>query len=346
MLIFLISLVILADLVLIYQIYREIRLRKELEKQTTSPTPSDLVSIIIPIRGKDPQIEENVLSLLNQDHPSFEVIYVVDNLDDESVEVLKRLGVKIVVNEVECTNCSNKIKAQLTGIKYANGKIIVFADSDTRYPKFWLRKLVRPLYNGYVASTTFSWPKPLKYSLSNLLRAGFWTLGFESQAVGGTFLWGGSMAFKREFFDSEVIRELKNEWCDDCTLTRIAKRRGSIDFVFSAIPLNIYDEKNLILWSKRQIITVRKYSPRGFYGFLIISFFLTLFLVLFILTMNLIFLSPYILWFLKNVNRGFRTGYALIPSFFSLLSIFFAFFLSFLILREKYIFWRGVRYKV
>jgi len=123
--------------------------------------------------------------------------------------VLKRLDVKIVVNEVECTNCSNKIKAQLTGIKYANGKIIVFADSDTRYPKFWLRKLVRPLYNGYVASTTFSWPKPLKYSLSNLLRAGFWTLGLKARLSEVLFSGEGLWSFKRVIFDSEVIRELR-----------------------------------------------------------------------------------------------------------------------------------------
>ncbi|WP_256201949.1 hypothetical protein [Sulfuracidifex metallicus] len=62
----------------------------------------------------------------------------------------------------------------------SDGEVIVFADSDTRYDKLWLRKMVSAL-DKFDATTTYPWPKPTHLSIKNLVRAGFWTLGFESQ---------------------------------------------------------------------------------------------------------------------------------------------------------------------
>jgi len=328
---------ILADLLLLYQISKEIKLR-EIKGEYEG-----FASVIIPIKGLDAGLEENVKSLLSQDYPKYEVIYVVDNYDDPSVPILRKYNVKIIKTEEVCEKCSGKIKAQLTGLKYASGDVIVFGDSDTWYPKYWLKELVKPLSN-FVATTVFSWPKPYRLSLSNFIRAGFWTFGFESQAIGGTFLWGGSMAFKRGFFDSYVIQELSKNWCDDCTLTRIAKERGKIGFVINAMPSNVFDEKDLINWSKRQMITVYMYSRKGFYAFIIISLFFLLFLALSFLSP--IFLSPLILWIVKNVIRGHKVGYSLLPAIASIPAMFYTLFLAPFALRQKYIIWRGKKYYV
>ncbi|BFH72691.1 glycosyltransferase family 2 protein [Sulfurisphaera javensis] len=300
-------------------------------------------SVIIPIKGLDVNLEDNVLSLLNQDYPAYEVIYVVDSYEDICVPILRKYNVKIIKTEDVCSLCSGKIRAQLTGLKYAKGEIIVFGDSDTWYPKYWLRELVKPLSN-FVATTVFSWPKPYKLTLKNFIRAGFWTFGFESQAVGGTFLWGGSMAFRRDFFDDYVISELSKNWCDDCTLTRIAKERGKIGFVINAMPLNIFDENDLINWSKRQMITVYLYSRRGFYAFILIAIFMLFFLILSFF--SLVFITPLITWIIKNIIRGFKTGYAIIPSLASVVAIFYTLLLTPFTLKQKYIIWRGNKYKV
>ncbi|BCU69446.1 glycosyl transferase family 2 [Stygiolobus caldivivus] len=304
-------------------------------------------SVIIPVRGIDVNAECNIRSLLNQDYKDYEVIYVVDDIKDPIVDVLKKYNIKVVVAESVCEECSGKIKAQLTGLKYAKGDIIVFGDSDTYYPRHWLKELVSPL-SDYVATTVFSWPKPYKFSLKNLIRAGFWTFGFESQAVGGTFLWGGSMAFRRDFFSVDVIEDLKKQWCDDCTLSRIAKQRGKIGFVFKAMPLNVFDENDLIRWSKRQILTVRIYSNKGYKGFLIVSVFFALFLALLLILHNLVFISPFFMWISKNIIRGLNSGikYSIIPSIMSVPAIFFTLFVAIISYKEKYIFWRGKVYKV
>ncbi|AAY79620.1 glycosyltransferase [Sulfolobus acidocaldarius] len=342
MLIFLISsaIVLLADLLITYQIYREIKVRREV-----SGNQGGFASVIIPVRGLDVNAEENLKSLLSQDYSAYEVIYVVDDENDPIVPILRKYNVKVVVSNKNCDICSGKINAQLEGLKHARGDIIVFADSDTWFPKYWLKELVSPLSN-YVATTVFSWAKPVRLTIGNIIRAGFWTLGFESQAVGGTFLWGGSMAFKREFFDERVIQELKTQWCDDCTLTRIAKERGKLGFVFNAMPLNFYDETQLITWSKRQLITVWRYSRRGVNGFIIVAIFMLAFL--FLIPFNVFAITPFIFWVFKNILRSYKIGLSnsIIPSLASILAIFYSLFLIALTLREKNIIWRGKIYKV
>ena len=339
---FLLFLPILADILLLYQISKEVRLTN------IKGNFEAFVSIIIPIKGLDAGLEENVKSILSQDYSKYEVIYVVDDYNDPSVSILRKYNVKIIKTEETCVKCSGKIKAQLTGLKNASGDVIVFGDSDTRYPKYWLKELVRPL-SDFIATTVFSWPKPYKFSFSNFIRAGFWTFGFESQAIGGTFLWGGSMAFKRDFFDPYVIQELSKNWCDDCTLTRIAKERGKIGFIINAIPLNVFDEKDLINWSKRQMITVYMYSRKGFYAFIVVSIFFLIFLVLSILFLSYLsiyFLSPLVIWVIKNVIRGHKVGYYLLPAIASIPAMFFALILTPYILKQKYIIWRGNKYYI
>lgn len=339
------GLTILFDFGILYQIYLENRRFFNEPKGNFSGK----VSVIIPIRGLDVDLEKNVKSLFDQKEVKpYEVIYVIDPDDPEKEEILnilKRFNVKIVYNNLHCYTCSGKISAQIVGLLKSSGDVIVFGDSDTYYPENWLKELIRPL-NNYMATTTFSFALPKRLTLSNIIRAGFWTLGFESQALGGTFLWGGSMAFRRDFFDDEVIEELKREWCDDCTLTRMVKRRGGkIGFIGRAIPLNIYDENSLIKWASRQVITVKVYSYRGAKIFLVLGAFL-LFLVFFSILFKIIMgLTPFILWILKNINRGRYLGKrAILPSLASVLGVFFAWFILILNWNSKEIIWRNKKY--
>ncbi|WP_338603947.1 glycosyltransferase family 2 protein [Sulfolobus tengchongensis] len=336
-------LVFIVDILIILQTYKEIKLRK-----TVNGSFMDKVSIIVPIKGIDVGLERNVESLLSQDYPyPYEVIYVVEK-GDEVENLLSKYNVKIVYSDYNCDICSGKIRAQLSGILRASNKVIVFADSDTFYPRDWLKNLVSPL-DKYDATTTFSWPSPSRISLSNLIRAGFWTLGFESQSLESSrFLWGGSMALKREFFDDEVLDELSKEWCDDCTLTRIVKRRGGkIGFVINAIPLNVYDESNLISWSSRQIITILAYSPRGAKAYLVVGTFFTLILIYTLVFHNIITFTPYILWIVKNLIRGIRyPKQALIASIMSVVAIPYALFLLIYNWNKREVYWRGKKYIV
>ncbi|NON62454.1 glycosyltransferase family 2 protein [Acidianus sp. RZ1] len=334
---------ILFSLGIIYQIIRE---NKEFFGHKGSL--SDFVSIIIPVRGLDPGFEENVKSLLGQNYDNYELIYVLDRDDPKAKEledILSRYRITIVYSDYHCTSCSGKIRAQLSGLMKSKGKVVVFGDSDTFYPNYWLNRIVSPLDN-YMATTTFSFASPISLSLKNLFRAGFWTLGFESQALNGTFLWGGSMAMKREFFDDYVTDQLSSEWCDDCTLTRIVKeRKGKIGFIGEAIPLNIYNENSLIKWMQRQALTVKIYSYRGAKAFLVIGSLMSILLLGFVLTVNLVLLTPFVLWVIKNLLRGRSLGYkSLIPSLMSVPALFLAWFVLIYTWNKSEVIWRDKKY--
>ncbi len=338
---FLVILAFISDILIILQILHERRLFIHCDGE------SPKASVIIPIRGSDECLESNVKSLLDQDYPDYELIYVVDTDQQALAERLSRVGVKVVFSDFQCALCSGKIRAQLSGLKSSSGDIIVFGDSDTRYDRGWLREMVGGL-KKFDATTTYPWPSPTKFTLKNLVRSGFWTLGFESQfSEANRFLWGGSMAFRREFISRpDVIKELSEEWCDDCTLTRIIKRnKGKIGFLMNAMPLNVFNENDLIKWSSRQLITIRKYSPKGAKAYLFAG---TLFLI-FLVTSPLIPLNftPYVLWIIKNLIRGKKYGrLAIVPSIMTIFAIPYALFLLVYNWNRSEVIWRGKKYVV
>jgi len=138
---------------------------------------------------------------------------------------VREFPVRVLMNRRPCSECSGKVAAILTAVEEAKGDILVFADSDTVYPQGWLSCLVSLVSEDKVA-TTFPWPFPVSLTLRNALRSGFWTLGFESVfSRPSRFLWGGSMAFLKSFFTDNVKSALAKAWCDDCTLTALAKAR-------------------------------------------------------------------------------------------------------------------------
>ena len=156
------------------------------------------------------------------------------------------------------------------------------------------------------------------------------------------------MALRRDFFDKEVIDELSKEWCDDCTITRIIKRRGGkIGFLMNAIPLNVYDEKELIKWSSRQIITILAYSPKGAKAYLVAGTFFTFILVYSILFANIITFTPYILWIFKNLLRGMRyPKQAILASLMTIIAIPYALIILLLNWNRREVYWRGRKYVV
>ena len=303
-----------------------------------------MASVIVPAKGRDVQFRKNVESLMKQDYPNYELIYVVDE-EDEAYRELRSMGITPVLTWYKCSGCSGKVRALLSGIASSKGDVLVFADSDTEYPPNWLRSLIRPL-DRYMASTLFSWPKPVRLSFRNLMRAGFWTLGFESQFTGGRFLWGGSMAFRRELFDQRTMEELSREWCDDCTMTRIVKsRNGAIAFVGEATPANVYDEENLLRWSSRQVITIWLHSSRGARAFIVIGWFFLILLAGSLVTGAWLGATPFILWWFKNWARSRRLGtWAVWGILMSVPAIFYGLFLLILNRKRREVEWRGVKY--
>jgi cellulose synthase/poly-beta-1,6-N-acetylglucosamine synthase-like glycosyltransferase len=303
---------------------------------------SPTVSIIIPVRGLDPEWEKNADSFRHLSYSnSYDTIYVVDADDALTADTLRKAGLKVIISSTEYNKCGAKVAAQLTGLMGSEGEAVVFADSDIRVDQDWLSNIVGPL-DRYDAVTTFSWPLPLKNTWLNIIRGGFWIIGYDSHISAGGFLWGGSMAFKRETLDSEYIAFMSDKIYDDVTTTSYLKsKKKRICFNGKAVCFNAYDDGKFYKWASRQEMLVRRYSHRIAVGFFLFMLGFLATSIYGIIILNPFFLSIYILWWLKGVFTSIRIGRVSfgIPAV-SILSSMIAFFILILTLMKKQTEWR------
>lgn len=87
-----------------------------------------MISVIIPLYNKEQIISTTLESVLSQDYDDFEVIVVNDGSTDRSAEIIRKIN-DPRIHLVEQEN-GGPSKARNTGVKYANGKWIVFLDAD------------------------------------------------------------------------------------------------------------------------------------------------------------------------------------------------------------------------
>lgn len=128
-------------------------------KKVKSSTPNDyefnnlnindyFVSVIIPFRNESENIVENLRSLENQNYPEdkFEIIYVDDNSEDDSLKKITNAiiskNVKVICVPKEYSPNAHKKRAIRFGIENSIGEIIVTTDADCYHSRNWLRTLV------------------------------------------------------------------------------------------------------------------------------------------------------------------------------------------------------------
>ncbi len=91
-----------------------------------------LVSVIVPAYNCTTYIPETLSSLFAQDYPNVEIIVVNDGSKDNTLELLKSYGNKIVLINKKNTGAPG---ARNAGIRAARGKFIAFCDSDDIWAK-------------------------------------------------------------------------------------------------------------------------------------------------------------------------------------------------------------------
>lgn len=89
------------------------------------------VSVIVPVYNVSDYIEESILSICKQKFEGFQIILVNDGTKDDSIKISEDILKKYAVN-YKIINQENKglPSARNTGFKEAEGKYVVFVDSD------------------------------------------------------------------------------------------------------------------------------------------------------------------------------------------------------------------------
>lgn len=178
------------------------------EVKSTEEKPG--ISVIIVASDNEQQLEENLPRVLTQDYPDYEVIVVDDNSQDDSKDLLERLGLQYphlysTFTSDSIRYISHKKLALTLGIKAAKKEWLVFTDSDC-YPTSnqWLLRMARHFtdttdvvlgYSNYERKPGFA---NLCYMYDTLLQ--------QLRMLGLTLLRRGymgigrNMAYRRELF--------------------------------------------------------------------------------------------------------------------------------------------------
>lgn len=107
--------------------------------ETVEPTANvSLLSIIVPARNEERQIEECVRSLLAQRYPEFEVIVVDDGSGDRTPEILNGIAaedrrLRVVHGNPLPDGWIGKPWALYQGMRHARGQWLLFTDADTQH---------------------------------------------------------------------------------------------------------------------------------------------------------------------------------------------------------------------
>ena len=258
-------------LILAFLSLRGERKRAAYVSQQLAMRPSRLppATVIVPVKGEDDGLRENLAALASLDYPDYELLVVARTARDIPPGVLPA-HVKVVLAHGSDSNTGEKVQNLQAAVRAARkrSEIFAFADSDGRPARGWLRALAAPLAEkGVGASTGFRWFTPVPPTFWSLLR-GVWdavsagTFGPGDNA----FAWGGAMAIRKEtFFEIHVPEYWKNTVSDDYALAQAVHTAGlAIAWAPGALTpcLGRTGALEFLRWARRQMTLTRVYRPR------------------------------------------------------------------------------------
>src|SRR5204863_2985023 len=113
----------------------------------------------------EPGLERNLTALCEFDHQNYEVFFALASESDPAASIVKRVvaGTRGKARVIfaglpqECGEKINNLRAALEQLT-PDFELLVFADSDGRPGRSWLRKLTGPLTDpGIGATVTLRW---------------------------------------------------------------------------------------------------------------------------------------------------------------------------------------------
>lgn len=249
--------------------------RSRLAQAPLRVVPSEPAALIVPCKGLDLRLGENLQRLFAQDYWPYELLLVVEADEDPAAELIDRLiaehpGVaarRIVAGRAQgCGQKVHNLRAALAALGPA-AQVVAFVDSDAQPRSDWLRLLTRALARPKVGAVTgYRWFAPAKASLPNLILCSVNAAVAGLFGPGGhNFIWGGSWAIRRDRLQElGLIEAWRGTLSDDLVATRIVKQHGyRIEFEPGCLvrsPLDV-TWPQLIEFSRRQYTIGRCYAP-------------------------------------------------------------------------------------
>ena len=232
-------------------------------------------AVLCPCKGMEPELERNLAALTQFDYKDYSVFFVLASAADPAYSIVNRIAkdslvpAHVIIAE-RPEGCGEKVNNLRVAVQQLppEFEVLVFADSDGRPGKPWLRRLVAPLHDSRVgAATTMRWFIPNRENLATKLLAA-WNAAVVTllKENGKNFCWGGGTAIRRDTFDhAGVLEEWTHSVSDDFSMTRALERaHRSIVFVPDCLTASYVasDVRGLFEFTNRQILITRVYSVK------------------------------------------------------------------------------------
>jgi ceramide glucosyltransferase len=239
-----------------------------------------VTALICPCKGNEPGLEENLSTLAHFDYPNYEVFFALATSLDPALKVIERVKaasqnpVHIVIAGPP-EDCGEKVFNLRKTVEALPDKfeVIVFTDSDARYSRSWLGKLVAPLQDPRIGATTgYRWIIPsaqfgagaFASAMASAWNAAVVTMLGERKR--DNFCWGGGTAIrKKTFAEAQISEAWEGSVSDDFAITYALQQIGK-PIVFcpeclAATP-HPWTGASLLEFTNRQILITRIYSIR------------------------------------------------------------------------------------
>ncbi len=243
--------------------------------------------LIVPCRGAEPGLAENLERFFRQDHPNYSIRFVVERAADPAYAVIRELiaahphSHAEVLVAGETTGEAQKVHnlRQATADLPRDVEVLAFADSDAAPAAHWLRLMVARLDEPQAASVTgYRWFLANGLRIADLvvysINAGYAVLLGRSAP---NLVWGGSWAILRTTFEELNIRDAwAGTICDDLKVADVLQHAGRrVEFEPACIipTRNHWNLSQTLAFLERQFSLARHVVPRWWWAAVLLQSF-------------------------------------------------------------------------
>lgn len=172
------------------------------------------VSVLKPLCGSEPGLEENIRSFCEQSYPAMQILFGARASDDPALDAARRVpaafpgrDIRILAGDTPL-GANRKINTLAHLLPSARHDVLVIADSDIRVGPAYLREVATPLADASVGLVTCLYrgiPTPSVWSRLAALGIDEWTMPsvLVSRMLGSTaYCSGATMALRREVLEA------------------------------------------------------------------------------------------------------------------------------------------------
>jgi ceramide glucosyltransferase len=237
------------------------------------------VTVLKPLCGIEPLLEENLRSFCTQDYPEYEVVFGVRTPDDPAAGVVDRLAAEghrcrlELVVDGRMSGPNAKVSNLANMHEHAKHDVIVVSDSDMRVDANWLASVVAPLADPAVGLVTCPYRAHSLRGLPSALGAmhvNEWfapAVAVAASFGAGPFGFGSTLALRQETLEAlGGFKKLSEYIADDYVLAARVVERGQRIVLSDTVVEMIINEpgiRALFAHEVRWARVVRSVRPLG-----------------------------------------------------------------------------------